>query len=51
VNEKINWQIWDKGNKRRIMVDEIVSGHKSYNSGRHIVSSNKAICGKLGQIH
>jgi len=32
-------------------VDEIASGHKSNNSGKRIVRSNKAICGKLGQVH
>jgi hypothetical protein len=33
------------------MVDEIASGHKSYNSGKRIVRSNKAIGGKMGQVH
>jgi hypothetical protein len=51
VTEKINSTIWDKGDNQRIKVDEIASGHKSYNSGRHCVRSTEAICGKLGQIH
>jgi hypothetical protein len=51
VTEEINSTMWDKGDNRRIKVDEIASGHKSYNSDEHSVCSNKSICGKLGQIH